>query len=124
MNSVITDGLQRNDTKPFWKYVKSKKQDNIGVAPLKVNGSLCSDGKGKANILVKQFKSVFTRSTPPTKCTLPQFPDIGQLEISKNGVEKLLKNINVSKAAGPDNTLDLTVVEVKRPVDRSTVVSE
>jgi len=107
LNNVISDGLQRNDTKPFWKYVKSKKQDNVGVAPLKVGGTLCSDAKGKANILLQQFKSVFTLNSPPTSTTPnptdTQRPDIDRLHIGKPGVEKLLQNINVAKATGPDN---------------------
>jgi hypothetical protein len=44
----------------FWKYIKSRKNDNIGVSPLKSNGKLVSNSKGKAEILIQQFKSVFT----------------------------------------------------------------
>jgi hypothetical protein len=28
--SAILEGMKENNTKPFWKYVKSRKQDNIG----------------------------------------------------------------------------------------------
>jgi hypothetical protein len=55
------EGLENNNPKTFWKYIKSRKQDNIGVAPLKTNGQLVNDSKGKAEILMRQFKSVFTR---------------------------------------------------------------
>ena len=50
INSVIQEGLDNKNSKPFWKYVKSKKQDNIGVSPLKQKGNLISDSKGKADI--------------------------------------------------------------------------
>lgn len=43
-------GLKNNNSKPFWKYVKSRKQDNIGVSPLKSNGQLVNDSKAKADI--------------------------------------------------------------------------
>ena len=33
INNTITQGLKTNNSKPFWKYIKSRKQDNIGVAP-------------------------------------------------------------------------------------------
>ena len=33
INNTITQGLQANNSKLFWKYIKSRKQDNIGVAP-------------------------------------------------------------------------------------------
>jgi hypothetical protein len=53
--------MEQNNTKPFWKYVKSRKQDNIGVAPLKERGHLINNSKEKAQIIIKQFSSVFTR---------------------------------------------------------------
>jgi hypothetical protein len=34
VNTNIIDGLNKN-TKPFWKYVKSKHQESGGIAPLK-----------------------------------------------------------------------------------------
>ena len=34
-NDVINAGLQENNSKPFWRYIKSRKQDNIGISPLK-----------------------------------------------------------------------------------------
>jgi hypothetical protein len=33
INNTITQGLQTNNSKLFWKYIKSRKHDNIGVAP-------------------------------------------------------------------------------------------
>ena len=31
--NTINKGLEENNSKPFWRYIKSKKQDNIGVSP-------------------------------------------------------------------------------------------
>ncbi|XP_071153782.1 uncharacterized protein [Mytilus edulis] len=45
--------------KKFWQYVKSKKRDSCGVAPLISNGKLMEDSKGKAEALNHQFVSVF-----------------------------------------------------------------
>jgi hypothetical protein len=91
-------------------YVKSRKQDNIGVSPLKSNGQLVNDSKGKADILINQFKSVFTREenkTLPktTKHISTKCRSIPDLEIRSEGIEKLLKNINPSKASGPNRIL-------------------
>ena len=61
VNNTIQEGLAQNNSKPFWRYIKSKRQDNIGTAPLKFNGTLRSDSKSKADILLKQFQSVFTK---------------------------------------------------------------
>ena len=61
INSAILEWVEKNNTKPFWKYIKSRKQDSIGVAPLKERGYLINNSKEKAQILIKQFSSVFTR---------------------------------------------------------------
>jgi hypothetical protein len=47
---------------------------------------------------------VFTKIAAKITPQLPgiNFPSIIPLEITINGVKKLLENINVSKAAGPD----------------------
>jgi hypothetical protein len=49
VNTNIIDGLNKN-TKPFWKYVKSKHQESGGIAPLKKRTNLISDSKGKTVI--------------------------------------------------------------------------
>ena len=35
INTTIRQGLEINNSKPFWQYIKIKRQDNVGVAPLK-----------------------------------------------------------------------------------------
>ena len=102
--NTITQGLQTNNSKPFWKYIKSRKQDNIGVAPLKKNGSLVCDSKEKAEILLDQFQSVFTRDggSAPPHLDPPQHPIISDININTARVWTLLKAINTHKACRPD----------------------
>ncbi|XP_060583415.1 uncharacterized protein LOC132739673 [Ruditapes philippinarum] len=47
--------------KVFWQYIKSRKKENFGVAPLKKDGITFSGSKQKADILNDQFTSVFTK---------------------------------------------------------------
>ena len=106
INDVINEGLQNKNSKPFWRYVLSRKQDKIGIISLlKKLGSLFSESKEKAQILVEQFRSVFTiedSSDMPhmEKQYRHKLPD---LTIKTEGVENFLKNIVTSKACGPDN---------------------
>ena len=105
VNSILVDGLERGDVKPFYGYVKSQQQDSQGVSPLRERGQLFSDAPSKARILSEQFKSVFTRDNPEvadTRLPGPDLPDIRPLNISPQGVEKLLKDLNPRKASGPD----------------------
>ncbi len=70
------------------------------MAPLNENGAVVSDSKGKAEILNRQFESVFTDEDLNTVPSLDQnkYPDIPTLSITVPGVQKLLENINPAKA--------------------------
>ena len=104
INNTIVAGLDRNDTKPFWRYIKSRKQDNTGVAPLNEEGQLHSDSQSKANILLKQFKSVFTKATSTTLPNMKPPPaHIQHITVTTPGVAKLLHDLKINKASGPDN---------------------
>ena len=104
INTTIRQGLETNNSKPFWHYIKNKRQDNIGVAPLKDGQTLVSDSLGKAKLLLKQFQSVFTPDdgTPPPNMDDQYTQPIQNITITTEGVVKLLKNINPAKAHGPD----------------------
>ena len=101
--------------------MKSKKQDNIGVAPLKRAGGLTNESKEKAEILSNQFQSVFTRqkqSIPTTVLQQRAGSTMQHLKITVEGVETLLKNTNTSKSTGPDripNTILKTCAEELAP---------
>ena len=76
------------------------------MSPLKEKGTLTSDSLQKANILLKQFQSVFTKeqvneTLPDVESKTIQHP-LKNIIIDTNGVTKLLKNLNTSKASGPD----------------------
>ena len=104
MNGILQNGLESGNNKPFWKYVKSQKQETSGISALKSNGNVITDSLSKAEILNSQFKSVFT---PQSGNTFPQllgtqFPKIKPLHISENGSFMLLDRIDVSTSSGPD----------------------
>ena len=91
--------------KRFWSFIKSMKKDNVGISPLKKNGEgeAVHDSKKKANLLSEQFKSVFTQEDLENLPSLPQaFHNISQLNFDTVVIAKLLSNLNVKKAAGPD----------------------
>ena len=62
------------------------------------------DSKEKAEILLDQFQSVFTRDggSAPPHLDPPQHPIISDININTAGVCNLLKAINPHKAYGPD----------------------
>ena len=100
VKTLIDDDKNKN----MWRFIKSRKCDSVGVSPLADQNRIYTTDKEKADILNKQFCSVFTPSdgettSQPNTTDHPIMPDI---VINVNGVEKLLTNLNVKKAAGPD----------------------
>ena len=104
VNGILQNGIESGNNKPFWKYVKSQKQETFGISALKSNGNVITDSLSKSEILNSQFTSVFTPQSGNTFPQLPgtQFPTIKPLHISENGVFMLLDRIDVSKSSGPD----------------------
>ena len=105
IGKILGDDLDSGNNKAFWRYIKSQRTESSGVAPLKDKGQLCSGPLGKAKILANQFKSVFTRDKDEDKDTHlhgPGYPSIGNITFDTVGIEKLLRGVNPSKAAGPD----------------------
>ena len=92
INKTISEAFETNNTKPFWSFIKAQRKDTTGVAPLKKDGQLFSDGQTKADILNSQFSSVFVKEDRNNIPTLPgpHYPNINELEITTNGVAKLL----------------------------------
>ena len=87
-----------------WLSVKSLKKDASGINTLRENGILKTDTLDKANICNRQFQSAFTRETNdeiPSKGTSP-FTAMGEITVDPKGVTKLLNNLNIHKAPGPD----------------------
>ena len=85
--------------------MKQRKQDNLGVADLEINGKLISDGQTKSEILNKQFSSVFTHenlANIPAVGDNPK-PAIRPINISISGVTKQLLSLKANKACGPDS---------------------
>jgi hypothetical protein len=92
-------------SKNFWKYIKSRKKDIMGISPLQnVSGEYIIDNKGKVEILNKQYDSVFTDENLEQTQQLgnSSVPSIDQLNITENGVCTFLKKLDPTKANGPD----------------------
>ena len=104
INGILQAGLDEGNPKPFSRYIFSQRNGRGGVAALKEDGKLHTGGQKKAEILNKQFISVFSVDEPGSDTVLsgPSYPPIDMLLISVQGVEKLLTGINPNKAAGPD----------------------
>ena len=91
------------DTKPFWRYLKTLKQDCIGLPPLRQGGALYTAAKDKARILLNEFDSVFTiDDISCIPCLGRSRNRIDSVVVQVAGVRKLLQSLKPRKASGPD----------------------
>ena len=47
VNSILQNGLESGNNKPFWKYVKSQKQETYGISALKSDSNVIADSLSK-----------------------------------------------------------------------------
>ena len=65
---------EKHSQTKFWQFVKLKRKDSCGIAPMRKEGILISDSSGKANVLNRQYSSVFT---PIKEEVIPSSPQPG-----------------------------------------------
>ena len=94
----------KDNNKGLWAYIKSKRQDSVGVSTLKANGIIATEAAEKATLLNSQFSSVFTRENIEDIPNLPEspHPQMPNITITCKGTQTLLEKLNASKATGPD----------------------
>ena len=104
--------------KRFYRYIKHLRQESTGVSTLKAGGKISATAEEKANACNAQFQSAFSMED---QATMPQphgerFPRMPDLNITENGVLKLLEGLNPSKASGPDQVPARVLKECAKPL--------
>ena len=89
INGILKTGLDECNPQPFWCYIFSQRNDHGGVAVLRKDGKLHTGGQKMAEILNKQFTSIFSVDKPGNDTVLsrPSYPPIDRLLISVQGVK-------------------------------------
>jgi hypothetical protein len=67
----------KSSPKPLWSFIKSKRCDSTGVAPLSKGGNNHSGSLENANILNDQFTSVFPEENTTNEMHLPRLLALG-----------------------------------------------
>ena len=122
-NTFVKNSVD-GDKKKLFKYIKSKRKDIVGVAPLVDDyGQLQSDDKTIAEILNKQYCSVFSIDDGKT----PLIKDkkgksINKITVTRNGIFKLLNDLSPTKASGPDGVAFRLLMECAEQVADSFVL--
>ena len=87
--------------------MKSRHVDNVVVGPLKDNGKVYTDGKGKARILNSQFLRVFSTGKGDMPLIQTQYANssISNIDINMEEMIKILNQLNPNKASGQENVI-------------------
>ena len=136
----LNDEDSKCDSKKLFSFLKNSRCDQQGIPPLKHDNILYSDTKTKANLFNQQFNSVFTPKEPlslshlasmrvqdlkkagglPSDTTPDSLQDsatnMPEINISENGLMKLLQNLKPGKAAGPDKLKPLLLRELREDI--------
>lgn len=108
----------KTNPKAFWGHTRRYLKTKNGVAPLladpKDKNSMKFTDAEKANILLNQFSSVFTRESNGQIPILERRTDsvLSDLIITDEMVRKELRNINVNKSCGPDELHPRLITEL------------
>ena len=136
----LNDEDSKCDSKKLFSFLKNSRCDQQGIPPLKHDNILYSDTETKANLFNQQFNSVFTPKEPlslsrlasmrvqdlkkagglPSDTTPDSLQDsatnMPEINISENGLMKLLQNLKPGKAAGPDKLKPLLLRELREEI--------
>ena len=103
-NVIGASLLDRGNQKKFWSFVKLNRTENVGIPILSDTNGLHITNQAKAECLNTQFVSVFTSDDGkhlPDKGLSP-YREMDTIQFTQPGIEILLKNIDQTKATGPD----------------------
>ena len=103
VNNLVGD--VKANPRDFYRYINSQKEDTQGIPPLKKRqgSGLAQSDFEKASEFNGQFTDVFTKSEHSQVPLLDRSaPFMEDIVVTKEGVTKLLKGLNPSKALGPD----------------------
>ena len=107
---IFTGDSQPGSNKKLYSFVKHNKTKQCGVGPLKYQGLTYTDPVDKATIINREFESGFSKPQPLScliqlaKQTIAVMhtPKMQVIDISIEGVDKLLQGLSPNKASGPD----------------------
>ena len=102
LNNIL--GNVKQNPRAFYRYIKARKSDSVGIPPLKSSGGLLTFDNDKVDCLNSHFSSVFTHENLHSLPSLKRaFPLMSDFQITEPGVLKLLNGLDINKSTGPDN---------------------
>ena len=122
---IFTGDSQTYSNKKFYYFVKHNRTQQCGVAPVKHHGLIYTDPVDKANISNRQFESVFSIPESPNlnqhakqTISILSTPKMKMIDMSVEGVNKLLQGLSPNKASGLDTNYPKILEELYQEISQ------
>ena len=118
---VAVNAIKRN-SKFFYSYAKKFSKVKNKIGPLLDNNVLVTDPKKMADILSKQYSSVFStpRHDPPNIQT--QLPGINDIPLNEMDFEEMIDELDQTSAAGPDGFPAIFLKNCKKSLSKPLLI--
>ena len=104
----------RSNTKAFYSYANSKRKSYPKTGPLVYQGEEFSDDLAMANIMNKQFSSVFTEPVQfPLRELALEGDILEDIEKTEDDVIEAISQLNRSSSPGPDGVTSQFLIECR-----------
>ena len=114
----------KTNKRAFFRYVNSKLTVRPEITAMKdKQGNLVEDDKEMTNIIGSYFKEVFSEESVGEMPEMDRqcVNQIGEVNICRMALQKILEKLNVNKSCGPDNihplllprTADITIIPLE-----------
>eukprot|EP00061_Rhincodon_typus_P003316 g19785.t1 len=98
-------GRIKENPKAFYAYVRIKRMNRVMEGPIRDSGgNLCLESEEVGKVLNEYFASVFTCERDLLVCedSMKQEDMFKQVDVRKEDVLEILKNMRIDKSPGPD----------------------
>eukprot|EP00061_Rhincodon_typus_P001606 g15260.t1 len=95
----------KQNPKAFYTYVRNNRMARVRVGPIRFSGgNLCAESEDVGEVLNEYFASVFTNERDLDICedSMNQAEMLKQVDVRKENVLEILKNMRIDKSPGPD----------------------
>ena len=100
-HSLLEGSLQTKNPKPFWRYIKSRKQESTGISTIKIRGLLVSDNTQQAEILNEQLSQYFRKKTPLHWVRRWSLPEHARIEHRSDWCGEVIAKFKSRQSLGP-----------------------
>ena len=115
MGTIV--GNVESDPRGFYRFIKSRRTDAVGITSLKSDGKMLLSDLDKAQCLSDYFGSVFTVEKPvPVSLGASSHPDMSDILVTNPGVLKLLSSLDTKKSVGTDSISPQVLKEARHQI--------